>query len=125
MCKLVTSVNSECKRIRVRTKREIADIPGLKGSREAVNSLQLFRVISLSDSGCYDQSPSCSYWALTGQCHNNPNLQRSCCVWCNHMKSMYLEMECSKTSQLRTWILRTCYAKICQLIPLHIRTCLA
>ena len=92
MCKLGTSVNSERKRIRVCTKGcEIADIPDLEGSREAANSLQLFHVISLSDSGCYDQSPSCSYWALTGQCHNNPNLQRSCCLWCNHMKSMYLE----------------------------------
>ncbi|CAH3020284.1 unnamed protein product [Porites evermanni] len=45
------------------------------------------RAIS-EDSGCYDQSPSCSYWALTGQCHNNPNLQRTCCVWCNHMKTL-------------------------------------
>ena len=85
MCKLGTSVNSE------RKKGDIADIPDLKVSREAANSLQLFHVISLSDSGCYDQSPSCSYWALTGQCHNNPNLQRFCCVWCNHMKSMYME----------------------------------
>lgn len=42
----------------------------------------------LEDSGCYDQSPSCSYWALTGQCDANPKLHTSCCVWCKHMKKV-------------------------------------
>ena len=121
MCKLGTSVNSERKRIRVCTKGgEIADIPDLEGSREAANSLQLFHVISLSDSGCYDQSPSCSYWALTGQCDANPKLHTSCCVWCKHMKSTYLENGISKTPRLRT-----CWAKICPLSPLYIRNFLA
>ena len=103
MCKLGTSVNSErkIKRIRVCTKDEMVDIPDLEVSREAANSLQLFRVISLSDSGCYDQSPSCSYWALTGQCDANPNLQSFCCVWCIHVKSMYLENGISKTPRLK------------------------
>ena len=73
------------------TKGEIANIPDLESSREAANSLQLFRVISVSDSGCYDQSPSCSYWALTSQCDAHPSLLTSCCDWCNHEKSMYLE----------------------------------
>ncbi|XP_073258094.1 uncharacterized protein [Porites lutea] len=45
------------------------------------------RAIS-EDSGCYDQSPSCSYWALTGQCDANPNLQSFCCVWCIHVKRL-------------------------------------
>ena len=31
----------------------------------------------------------------------------------------------SKTLRLRTWIKRTCKAKICQLSPLYVKTCLA
>ena len=65
-----------------------------KRVREAVNCLQLSRVTSLSGASCVDKSPSCGYWALIGECTKNPGyMLTSCCVWCNHMKSMYSENE--------------------------------
>ncbi|CAH3035928.1 unnamed protein product [Porites lobata] len=45
-------------------------------------------VISKSAS-CVDKSPSCGYWALIGECTKNPGyMLTSCCVWCNHMKTL-------------------------------------
>ncbi|XP_078352849.1 uncharacterized protein LOC144637661 [Oculina patagonica] len=53
---------------------------------------------------CIDKHASCQYWALRGECTNNPGyMNANCCLWCNHVNQLKSKSCTNSNGNCQNW----------------------